>query len=79
MTILPVVSDRRSLSLASFCGISMLIGIPWVRCRYYGGMVDMIIMRFTEFEMHPHVFLILTNAMVTSSIYNVMIIIGIFG
>ncbi len=78
-----IYGGRISLSVGLVSvGISMLIGIP-LGCvaGYYGGMVDMIIMRFTEFlRCIPTFFLILTvNAMVTSSIYNVMIIIGIFG
>jgi len=62
--------------------ISMAIGIP-LGCisGFYGGAIDMVIQRFTEFlSCIPTFFLILTvNAMVSSSIYNVMIIIGVFG
>lgn len=78
-----IYGGRISLSVGLVSvGISMLIGIP-LGCvsGYYGGVVDMIIMRFTEFlSCIPTFFLILTvNAMVTSSIYNVMVIIGVFG
>lgn len=64
-------------------GISTLIGVP-LGCiaGFYGGAVDMLIMRFTEFlRCIPTFFLILTvNAVVEKpSIFYVMLIIGIFG
>ncbi len=78
-----VYGGRISLSVGLVSvGISMAIGIP-LGCisGYYGGAADMAIQRITEFlSCIPTFFLILTiNAMVTSSIYNVMVIIGVFG
>lgn len=63
--------------------IALLIGVP-LGCiaGFYGGKVDMVIMRVTEFlSCIPTFFLILTvNAMVEKpSIYYVMVIIGVFG
>lgn len=78
-----IYGGRISLSVGLVSvGISMAIGIP-LGCisGFYGGAVDMVIQRFTEFlSCIPTFFLILTvNAMVSSSIYNVMVIIGVFG
>lgn len=62
-------------------GISLLIGVP-LGCLagYYGGWVDSLITRFTEFMMClPIFFLILTiNNMLPPNIFNVVAIIGAF-
>lgn len=63
-------------------GIAMLIGIP-LGCiaGYYGGKVDTAISRLIDLMLCiPTFFLILTvNALLTPSIFNIMIILGVFG
>ncbi|MBP8614550.1 MAG: ABC transporter permease [Firmicutes bacterium] len=63
-------------------GISLLIGVP-LGCLagYYGGLVDTIISRLIDILLSiPTFFLILTvNAILKPNIFNVMVILGIFG
>jgi peptide/nickel transport system permease protein len=63
-------------------GISLLIGVP-LGCvaGYYGGWADSVINRFIDLLLSiPTFFLILTvNAILKPNIFNVMVILGIFG
>src|SRR5205823_6290286 len=78
-----VYGARVSLSVGLVAvGIYSVIGIVFGGVSgYFGGRVDMAIMRFTDAMMcFPSFMLILTvAAMLTPSVFNIMIIIGIFG
>lgn len=79
-----IYGGRISLSVGLVSvAISLSIGIPLGSLAgYYGGVVDMVIMRLTElFRCIPTFFLILTvNAAVKKpSIFYVMLILGVFG
>ncbi len=78
-----IYGARISLSVGLVSvGISVTIGsVLGAIAGYYGGLIDNIICRVIDVLMCvPTFFLILTvNAFLTPSIYNVMIIIGVFG
>ena len=63
-------------------GIALLIGIP-LGCLagYFGGVIDMVVMRFTELlSCIPTFFLILTiNILLKPNIFNVMVVLGLLG
>jgi peptide/nickel transport system permease protein len=78
-----VYGTRVSLSVG-LVAVTIYIAIGMVLggvAGYFGGWVDMLIMRFTDVMMcFPSFMLIITvSAMLTPSIVNIMIIIGIFG
>ncbi len=78
-----VSGSRISLSVGFVSvGISTIIGvILGSLAGYYGGRIDNIIMRIADiFLSLPTFYLILTvNALLKPSIYNIMVIIGVFG
>jgi peptide/nickel transport system permease protein len=66
------------VSVGIACTIAVLLGVI---AGYYSGAVDMIIMRATDITMCFPTFVIIVTAvaLVGPSIYNTMIVIGIFG
>jgi peptide/nickel transport system permease protein len=77
-----IFGGRMSLSVGFMSAfISLLIGMPLgLAAGYFGGAIDMAVMRFTEFlSCIPSFFLILiVNAAFNASIFNVMAVIGFF-